>query len=231
MVSIDVLPRDLLLRVLSFLCVPELCGLSTVSKHLRALAQDWTLWSSSYVQRWAPPFGCSLREDWKQLYRQRDAREIAELVSGADPDMKPYLLQMNQARRSIPQRTRNEFSIISDWQSRHASVDPSEHIHHDCSRDTCSYFVDRDLFICESSGRFHLCGAACADAVQLHNERVCRVSGRWSSQADSEDRRYPDDDNVDDPGDGSFLARCYAFGYNCKDEATVDQVFSHVGMY
>ena len=109
-----------------------------------------------------------------------------------------------------------------------ASQDASEHV---CSGDTCTYHVVRDVFICEGTGRVHVCGAKCARDMARRRAKghacsgVCRVSGRVLPSAafihahEEESAVVEEAHEADEPsGPRANHYHSFSFGYFARDE-------------
>jgi len=126
--TLPTLPRDVLLRVLSYLGVSDLCSVAVACKALRGAANDGELWSALFVRRFVPTEPRSDSIDYKALYRQREEQERQEFLAQLPDDsvdVAESRLSMwaavNKARREMA-RPVNEFAFVEKWQQEHPEV-------------------------------------------------------------------------------------------------------------
>lgn len=68
---------------------------------------------------------------------------------------------------------------VSMWKSKRGLTDDELVLGHACSGNTCTYTQIGDVFICEKTGRVHVCDDACREVVldQSSGTLVCTISG------------------------------------------------------
>jgi len=101
---------------------------------------------------------------------------------------------------------------------------------HVCSGETCTYHAVRDVYICEATGRVHVCGAKCAREMVRRRAKghacsgVCHISGRAlpsSAFVDTHDEEEGgiEPHEVDEPsGPRATHYHSFSFGYFARDE-------------
>lgn len=244
------IPLELFHNILKFLSSEDLVTCATVCQFLRTVASDESLWRRLYCLRWGLPssVGQSTRprgSAWKQLYFERDRADMVEFVRNTPSEFREYYIQMQAAKRSqapLPSQVKDDLIIvdttvaeqITSWRRSHELPDvyPGNHL---CSGKTCTYFQIGDVFLCEKTGRTHVCDDTCRETIldPSNDLLVCTISGRcfdrWLSPAEEEAGSGNQQDSnvvpeeVEEPfmGSGRF-ARAYSLGYNCEDEKELE---------
>ncbi|XP_058085197.1 F-box protein SKIP31 isoform X2 [Magnolia sinica] len=185
------IPPELFHHILKFLSSEDLISCSLVCRFLNSAASDECLWRRLYCMRWglSSPTG-KLREcAWKKLYIQRDEEDMAEFVKNTPSEFKEYYVQMQAAKRSqAPLLSQvNDDRIILDktvadqvsiWRSSRGLTDEVV-ADHACSGETCCYSQIGDVFLCEKTGRVHVCDDTCREVVwdPSNGLLVCTISG------------------------------------------------------
>jgi len=235
------LPSDLLIRIVSYLHVCDLCRISTTNKEFGKLTATRQVWSSLFVGRW-PVFRQENELtgfEWRRQYKEQHLKELRAISESCPADTLPYFLQMEKAKQSQAPRAQNEFRVIEEWLSRNPFARVVDYSKHDCSLQSCSYYVRGNVYICEKTGKVHFCPcdvSACDLITTSDGSRHCPVSARSfcltpGDIADSQDAdRYDDrpsilpthprgeEDEDEEELPGTFLARCYTYGYSCRSE-------------
>ncbi|KAK8510095.1 hypothetical protein V6N13_103694 [Hibiscus sabdariffa] len=153
---------------------------------------------------------------------------------------------MQAAKRSqatLPCQLNEDKSIILDktiadrvtmWTSSRGLADEAD-TDHAFSGETCSYYQIGDVFVCEKTGKVHVCDDACREVILDPNSEllVCTISGhcfdRLLSPSEMEQQQGEGEgggtDEVSEPFLGSArFARAYLLGYNCEDEKELDSL-------
>ncbi|KAH7427800.1 hypothetical protein KP509_10G060600 [Ceratopteris richardii] len=249
------IPLELFQNILKFLSSEDLVTCATVCQFLRRVASDESLWRRLYCLRWglpstfkqgAQPRGCA----WKQLYFERDRADMIEFVRNTPVEFREYYIQMQAAKRSqapILAQIKDDFIIldttvaeqITSW--RNSQGLPDVYLgNHVCSGRTCSYSQIGDVFLCEKTGRAHVCDETCREAVldPSNDLLVCVISGRcfdhWLTAEEEDDHYQHMENNIvseeaEEPFMGSGrLARAYSLGYNCNDEKELEAALREV---
>jgi hypothetical protein len=239
------IPSELFLQIFKFLSSEDLISCALVCRFMNALASDETLWRRLYCMRWGLAANAKLRERaWKNLYIQRDREDMVEFVRNTPTEFKEYYIQMQAAKRSqapLPSEVNDDKVIldktiadqVSSWKSSRGLTDEAVK-GHSCSGNTCSYTQIGDAYICEKTGRVHVCDDACREFVldQSSGLLLCTISGhcfeRWLCADDEWDTDDADqqqaavaDEAEPFMGSGRF-ARAYMLGYNCTDEKELE---------
>ncbi|PKA62574.1 F-box protein SKIP31 [Apostasia shenzhenica] len=222
----------------------DLISCSLVCKFLNNAATDEGLWRRLYCLRWGldSPTGKLRACAWKNLYIQRDREDMAEFVRNTPSEFKEYYIQMQAAKRSqapLPSQVDDDRIIldrtvadqVSIWRSNRGFTDESV-TWHICSGNTCTYSHIGDVFLCEKTGRVHVCDDTCREVVtdQSSGLLVCTISGQcfdsWLSPEEEEDNEQQQSGVTDEAepflGSGRF-ARAYLLGYNCKDDKELEE--------
>nr|XP_010918649.1 F-box protein SKIP31 isoform X3 [Elaeis guineensis] len=241
------IPAELFHHIFKFLSSEDLIACSMVCKFMNVAASDESLWRRLYCMRWglASPNGKLRACAWKKLYIQRDKEDMVEFVRNTPTEFKEYYIQMQAAKRSqapLPSQVNDDQVIldrtvadqVSIWKSSRGLSDEAV-TGHVCSGNTCSYSQIGDVFICEKTGRVHVCDDTCREAVldQSSGLLVCTISGhcfdRWLSpdeESDPSDIEQQQGGVTDEAepfmGSGRF-ARAYLLGYNCADEKELEK--------
>ncbi|XP_052210589.1 F-box protein SKIP31 [Diospyros lotus] len=234
------IPSELFHHILKFLSSEDLVSCSLVCRFLNYASSDESLWRRLYCMRWGllPPTKKLREVAWKRLYIQRDEEDMIEFVRNCPSEFKEYYIQMQAAKRSqapLPSQVNDDQIVldktvsdqVSIWKSSRGLTDTMVS-NHDCSGETCTYYQIGDVFVCEKTGRVHVCDDTCREAVlDPGNELlVCTISGhcfdRLLSPAEMEPDPEQQQGGVSDEaepfmGSGRF-ARAYLLGYNCADE-------------
>ncbi|KAF9626610.1 hypothetical protein IFM89_036471 [Coptis chinensis] len=189
-----------------------------------------------------------LREcTWKELYiqelplfLQRDEEDMFQFVRNTPTEFKEYYIQMQVAKRSqapLPSQVNDDRIIldktvadqVSMWRVSRGLTDEVV-AGHACSGDTCSYYQIGNVFLCEKTGRVHVCGDTCREVLMDTNTGlwVCTVSGHCFDTVLSPTETEPDaeqggvtDETEPFMGSGRF-ARAYVLGYDCVDEKELE---------
>ncbi|XP_031482352.1 F-box protein SKIP31 [Nymphaea colorata] len=238
------IPPELFRHILKFLSSEDLVACALVCRFLNFAASDEFLWRRLYCMRWglASPTGKPRACAWKKLYIQRDEEDMVEFVRNTPAEFKEYYIQMQVAKRSqapLPSQV-NDDSIILDktvadqvsiWKSSRGLTDDVAP-DHACSGETCTYSQIGDVFICEKTGRVHVCDDTCRETILDPSSGllVCTISGlcfdSWLSPSEEEpdmDQQQGGATDEQEPfmGSGRF-ARAYLLGYNCADEKELE---------
>ncbi|CAL5040431.1 unnamed protein product [Urochloa decumbens] len=241
------IPPELFLQIFKFLSSEDLISCALVCRFMNAAASDETLWRRLYCMRWGLASNAKFREcAWKNLYIQRDREDMVDFVRDTPTEFREYYIQMQAAKRSqapLPSEVNDDKVIldktiadqVSTWKSRRGLTDESVK-GHSCSGKTCSYTKIGDAYICEKTGRVHVCDEACREFVldQRSGMLLCTISGhcfeRWLCPDDEWDADDTDQDQqqggvADEPepfmGSGR-IARAIMLGYNCCDEKELE---------
>ncbi|XP_072966307.1 F-box protein SKIP31 [Typha angustifolia] len=236
------IPPELFHHILKFLSSEDLISCSLVCRFMNLAASDESLWRRLYCMRWGLTSSTGkLRAcAWKKLYIQRDQEDMVEFVRNTPSEFKEYYIQMQAAKRSqapLPTQVNDDGVIldrtvadqVSIWKSSRGLTDEAI-IGHVCSGNSCSYCQIGDVFICEKTGRVHVCDDTCREVIldQSSGLLVCTISGHcfdsWLSPEEESDNSDADqqqggvtDEAEPFMGSGRF-ARAYLLGYNCADE-------------
>ncbi|XP_062234146.1 F-box protein SKIP31-like isoform X2 [Phragmites australis] len=239
------IPPELFLLIFKFLSSEDLISCALVCRFMNAAASDETLWRRLYCMRWGLASNAKLRERaWKNLYIQQDREDMVEFVRNTPTEFKEYYIQMQAAKRSqapLPSEVNDDKVIldktiadqVSSWKNSRGLTDEAVK-GHSCSGNTCSYTQIGDAYICEKTGRVHVCDEACREFVldQSSGLLLCTISGhcfeRWLCPDDEWDTYDTDqqqggvtDEAEPFMGSGRF-ARAYMLGYNCTDEKELE---------
>lgn len=247
------IPLELFQNILKFLSSEDLVTCAIVCHFLRKVASDESLWRRLYCLRWGfrqgtRPRGCA----WKQLYFERDRADMIEFVRNTPVEFREYYIQMQAAKRSqapLPAQIKDDFIIldttvaeqITSWRTSQGLPDVylGDHV---CSGKTCSYSQIGDVFLCEKTGRAHVCDDACRETVldPSNDLLVCTISGRcfdrWLSAEEEEavsGSQLMESNVVLEEGEEPFmgsgrLGRAYSLGYNCDDEKELEAALREV---
>lgn len=241
--SLSKIPAEIFHHILKFLSSEDLIACSMVSKHLNKLASDECLWHRLYCMRWglASPTK-KLREcSWKELYIKRDEEDMVQFVRNTPAEFKEYYIQMQVAKRSqapLPSQVNDDTIIldktvadqVSIWRVSRGFTNEVVAAHA-CSGHTCSYYQIANVFLCENTGRLHVCGDTCREVFMdtFTGLWVCTISGHCfdtvlspsETQPDSEQQGGVTDEAEPFMGSGRF-ARAYLLGYDCADEKELE---------
>nr|CAB3471406.1 unnamed protein product [Digitaria exilis] len=190
------IPPELFLQIFKFLSSEDLISCALVCRFMNAAASDETLWRRLYCMRWGLASNAKFREcAWKNLYIQRDKEDMVDFVRNTPTEFREYYIQMQASKRSqapLPSEVNDDKVIldktiadqVSTWKSSRGLTDESVK-GHSCSGNTCSYTQIGDAYICEKTGRVHVCDEACREFVldQSSGLLLCTISGhcfeRW----------------------------------------------------
>ncbi|XP_020696501.1 F-box protein SKIP31 [Dendrobium catenatum] len=243
------IPPEVIHNILKFLSSEDLISCSIVCKFLSYAASDESLWRRLYCMRWGLASASSkLRASaWKNLYIQRDREDMSEFVRNTPSEFKEYYIQMQAAKRSqapLPSQVNDDHIILDTtvadqvaiWRSSRGFTDESV-TGHICSGKTCAYSQIGDVFLCEKTGRVHVCDDTCREAVwDLYSGlMVCTISGqcfdRWLSPEEEADNEQQQAALIDDMepfmGSGRY-ARAYSLGYSCIDDKELEAVLRFI---
>ncbi|CAK9204284.1 unnamed protein product [Sphagnum troendelagicum] len=248
-------PPELFQNILRFLSSEDLSTCTSVCRFLRKAASDEGLWRRLYCLRWGRPPSSDRRGKlrgctWKKLYFERDEADMVEFVRNTPVEFREYYVQMQAAKRSqapLPSQVHDDLVVVDSsmadqitaWRRSQKLADVYLGDHW-CSGKTCSYYQIDDVFLCEKTGRAHICDDSCREIVlDPSNELlVCTVSGRcfdrWLTPAEEDDAEPQQADanaaaEEGEPFLGSGrLGRAYLLGYNCADEQELDEVVREV---
>ncbi|XP_047052870.1 F-box protein SKIP31-like isoform X3 [Lolium rigidum] len=243
------IPVELFLQIFKFLSSEDLISCALVCRFMNAAASDETLWRRLYCMRWGlssnATSNAKLRDcAWKNLYIQQDREDMVEFVRYTPTEFKEYYIQMQAAKRSqapLPSEVNDDKIIldktvadkVSSWKSRRGLTDDAVK-GHSCSGSTCLYTQIGDAYICEKTGRVHVCDDACREFVldQSSGLLVCTISGHcferflcpddeWDTCDTDQQQGGVTDEAEPFMGSGRF-ARAYQLGYDCADEKELE---------
>ncbi|XP_006656477.1 F-box protein SKIP31 [Oryza brachyantha] len=240
------IPPELFLQIFKFLSSEDLISCALVCRFMNVVASDETLWRRLYCMRWGLSCNSKLREcAWKKLYIQQDREDMVEFVRNTPTEFKEYYIQMQASKRSqapLPSEVNDDNVIldktiadqVSCWKSSRGLTDDAIK-GHSCSGNTCSYTQIGDAYICEKTGRVHVCDDACREFVldQSSGLLLCTISGHCFERWLCPDDEWDADDDIDQQqggvtdeaepfmGSGRF-ARAYQLGYDCADEKELE---------
>ena len=181
---------------------------------------------------------------WRALYFQDDARELRQAVAGAPSDLRPIYAQMQAAKRSHPPDpvslhgdevllTLTDSESVSKWRATRGLGDGTDPAwrRHTCSLGHgCTFHrIGADIFVCEATGRAHVCDDACRERVVDMDgmSETCAISGRsfdriWVDEhAEGLVGGYGGDGACvggDPTGERGWLRGCYEAGYGASSE-------------
>lgn len=256
--TIGKIPPELFPSILKFLSSEDLSMCAAVCHFFRVAASDECLWRRLYCLRWGAPSPSEQRKKprgsaWKQLYFERDTADMVETLKNAPSEFREYYVQMQVAKRSqapLPSQLRDDLVVVDSsiadqmkaWLHSRRLSDTNVKDHW-CSGRTCSYYQIGDVFLCEKTGRAHVCDDTCRETALDPDSGllVCSVSGRcfdhyWIATTEEDDSE-PGQSQVDasvameeaEPFLGSGrLARAYWLGYSCVDERELNQALGDV---
>ncbi|OEL31136.1 F-box protein SKIP31 [Dichanthelium oligosanthes] len=185
------IPPELFLQIFKFLSSEDLISCALVCRFMNAAASDETLWRRLYCMRWGLASNAKFREcAWKNLY-----------------------IQVNDDKVILDKTVADQ---VSSWKSSRGLTDESVK-GHSCSGNTCTYTQIGDAYICEKTGRVHVCDDACREFVldQSSGLLLCTISGhcfeRWlcpDDEWDADDTDQQQGGAADEPepfmGSGRF---------------------------
>lgn len=228
------IPPEVIHNILKFLSPEDLISCSIACKFMSYAASDEGLWRRLYCMRWGLGSlpGKLRASGWKNLYIQRDREDMAYFVRHTPTEFKEYYIQMQAAKRSqLPSQDHDDRIFldttvadqVSIWRNKRGFTDESVK-GHNCSGRSCTYSHFEDVFLCDKTGRVHVCDDTCREAVwdQYSGHLVCTISGqcfeRWLFPEEEADNEQPQADEMEPfMGSGRF-ARAYLLGYSCIDD-------------
>ncbi|KAF0903720.1 hypothetical protein E2562_029088 [Oryza meyeriana var. granulata] len=204
------IPPELFLQIFKFLSSEDLISCALVCRFMNVVASDETLWRRLYCMRWGLSCNAKLREcAWKKLYIQQDREDMVEFVRNTPTEFKEYYIQMQASKRSqapLPSEVNDDKVIfdktiadqVSSWKSSRGLTDDAVK-GHSCSGNTCSYTQIGDAYICEKTGRVHVCDDACREFVldQSSGLLLCTISGHCFERWLCPDDEWDADDDTD----------------------------------
>lgn len=192
------------------------------------------------------PGSCGLGGgSWRALYFHDDARELRQAVVNAPTELRPIYAQMQAAKRSrAPDPialhsddvllTLTDAESVSRWRASKGLGDGTDQAsrRHACSLGHgCTFHrVGADIFVCESTGRAHVCDDACRERVVDMDgmSETCTISGRSFDRILDEGAEgmvggYGAETigagGCGDPtGERGWLRGCYEAGYGASSE-------------
>lgn len=230
-----VLPKEVQMRILSFLSAADLTTCAVLCNHLKSLSSEDLLWRRLFRSRWKAGQDEEGDKNWKMRYMNRDAEEARHVVEEAPEMLCDLYLQMQLAKR---QQTLSRTAVddqmrvgepqvlraLTHWRKSRGfgdEVRPRPNVSH-----TDLHFHQiGDLFCCEETGWVHVCDEKCRECVvdQTTGLLVCPISGRLSdvmmTECEEQDRWGAvarGEDPLEDYG--GRLANAYQAGYYCDDE-------------
>uniref|UniRef100_A0A0D6QZ52 F-box domain-containing protein n=1 Tax=Araucaria cunninghamii TaxID=56994 RepID=A0A0D6QZ52_ARACU len=244
------IPIELFQKILKFLSSEDLVTCALVCSFLNHAASDEALWRRLYCMRWGLPSPEKLKgkpraRAWKRLYIERDKEDMIEFVRNTPPEFREYYIQMQAAKRSqapLPSQVNDDMIILDKTVAeqishlKHSRGLPDEFTaEHVCTGRTCTYSQIGDSFLCDKTGRVHVCDDTCREIILDPSSQllVCTISGRcfdrWLSPSEEEqdpgeqqgDANVAADEAEPFMGSGRF-ARAYLLGYNCDDEKELE---------
>lgn len=260
--SLGKVPPEIFQNILRFLSPEDLSSCTSVCRFLRGAGSDERLWRKLYCLRWGPFTKPNGRKEphgsaWKKLYFERDHADMAEFVRNTPLEFRELFIQMQIAKRSqapLKSQVYDDLLMvdtsvadqITAWRRRYSL--PDVYVgDHGCSGRSCSYHQIGDVFLCEKTGRAHVCDDTCKETLlDPSNELlVCTVSGRcfdrWLSPSEEnyaeefgqqQGQQQADANAGADEGEpflgSGRLGRAYLLGYNCADERELDAAYREV---
>lgn len=183
------LPLELTLQILRWLSPEDLTSVGTTCKAMAFATADDSLWRRCFCSRFGHPKLTGVRS-WRALYFHEDARELRLTTSSAPPDLRHLYAQMQAAKRAQPPETHDDALLtltdaenVSRWRATRGLSDGSDPAsRHTCSiANGCSYRrFGADIFVCEGTGRAHMCDDSCRERVVDMDgmSEMCSISGR-----------------------------------------------------
>ena len=188
--GLGTLPLELSLQILRWLSPEDLTSCATTCRALRLAASEDSLWRRCFCSRFGHPKRPGVRS-WRALYFQEDARELRLTASSAPPDLRHLYAQMQSAKRAQPPATLTDDALLTlmdaenvmRWRAQRGLSDGSDPASaHTCSiANGCSYRrFGADIFVCERTGRAHVCDDSCRERVVDMDgmSEMCSISGR-----------------------------------------------------
>jgi len=246
------LPVELLSLVLAWLSPDDLAQVSRTCRALRRPTWDETLWRRLYCSRFGHPKqhekrggasrrgGSGVRGTWRSMYYLEDAREMRQATEGQG-ELRHIFAEMQAAKRSqAPDAaslhtddaiisTPTDAEAVARWRASKGLGDGTDlRSRHTCSLESgCSFHrVGADVFVCEATGRAHVCDDDCRERVVDMDgmSEMCSISGRSFDRILEEGAEgmtgvaggaaaY----GVGDPtGERGWLGRCFEAGYGAS---------------
>ena len=175
---------------------------------------------------------------WRALYMADDAREMREVRLDKGP-LKDIFVQAAAAKRSTPPgwsslhtddvliSTPTDTEAVVRWRLSRGLGDGSDPTlaKHRCSLSNgCPYHrVGADIFVCEATGRAHVCDEDCRERVVDMDgmSEMCCISGRSFDRMLPEGAEGMTGDALlpeDQLGEVGFLGKCFEAGYGADTE-------------
>lgn len=178
---------------------------------------------------------------WRAMYYLDDAREMRQATSETG-DMRDLFRQMQRAKRSAPPdptelhtddvliSTPTDAEAVARYRASKGlgdGTDPASR--HTCSlANGCSFHrVGADVFVCERTGRAHVCDEECRERVVDMDgmSEMCSISGRSFDRILDEGAEGMTGgggfvaEGVGDPtGERGWLGKCFEAGYGASSE-------------
>ncbi|CAI5971441.1 unnamed protein product [Closterium sp. NIES-64] len=134
--------------------------------------------------------GAQARSHWKRLYFERDRGEMKEFVADSPQDLRGFYAQLQAAKRNlVPRRdqvydelvhvTSDLARAVAEWRQQNKLPERVEEAHR-CSGGNCTFHRIENVFLCEKTGRAHVCDDNCAELLEDAESQmlVCAISGR-----------------------------------------------------
>jgi len=227
------LPDDVVNVILRHLAPCDLTALASTCATLRAKCDADVLWRQCFEERFGNDFKTSVggMMSWKRKYFAADRAEITRELRMAPEGFERICVEAQVSKRSqvcvrlAPLQEIGESDrAVANWK-RKRSFSCDDVDRHRCSRRLgCTYHVVHvNVFVCESSGRVHVCDENCRERMfDTENEtEICEISGASFDTVLQEH----DDENTADLQDQQeqyfergFFGRAFAVGYECENE-------------
>lgn len=233
------LPVDCLERIVARLSPNALCHLAQTCRLCRSLASSASLWKALYYTRW--PYGLQegeeviKKEDWKQLYMERDAEEIKNVMGVVQEDAQLYS-QMTLACReqSLTDESAdatlcmatNTMCVPGSLKDQVLKFKMYHGIEEFRSLDetggccSCEYVrLTGHHWICRHCGTMHACGDMCEERDRCVGDEmlVCRVTGCCFRDMIDEHEEPQQRENAEEGHDVGRLGRAFLAGYHASD--------------
>ncbi|CAI5975155.1 unnamed protein product [Closterium sp. NIES-65] len=134
--------------------------------------------------------GAQARSHWKRLYFERDRGEMKEFVADSPQDLRGFYAQLQAAKRNlVPRRdqvydelvhvTSDLARAVAEWRQQNKLPERVEEAHR-CTGGNCTFHRIENVFLCEKTGRAHVCDDNCAELLEDAESQmlVCAISGR-----------------------------------------------------
>lgn len=230
------LPVDCLERIVARLSPNALCHLAQTCRLCRSLASSASLWKALYYTRW--PYGLLegeegiKKEDWKQLYMERDAEEMKNAMGAAQEDGHAQLYsQMTLACREYSLNNEHADATLCmatgtmcvpgslrDHVYKFKEYHGIEEFRSGDDRGVCSCEYVRltgHHWICRQCGTMHACGDMCDERDRCVGDEmlVCRLTGCcFRDMVDDVDAA----ENADEVPEVGRLGRAFLAGYHAS---------------